>query len=189
MFKGELKGVLDHTMTKQTIATDIFQTKLGWVAIAASQNGITQTTLPEPTAETALQNLNPPPNQSLETLDEATRQILTQTKTLLTRYLNGEDVNLDPLPIDDTDWTPYTKRARTACRTIPRGQTRTYAWLANQASGNPKSARAAGRAMATNPVPIIIPCHRVIGSNGKLHGFAGTIGIPLKQKLLNLEKT
>ena len=170
-------------MTPPNISSEIFETALGWIAIAATERGIIRTSLPEPTPDDALEAISHIKNGSPSVLNHT----LNQTKQLLTRYCNGESVSLDDIPIDDSAWTPYTQRARAACRTIPRGEFRTYAWLAEQASGNPKSARAAGRAMATNPVPIIIPCHRVIGSNGNLHGFGGTIGIPLKARLLKME--
>ena len=114
--------------------------------------------------------------------------ILDAVKDRLIRYCDGEDVGFDDIPIHFDGWTAHTERARAACRTIPRGETRSYAWLAEQASGSRKTARAAARAMSTNPLPIIIPCHRVIGSDGKLHGFGGTIGIPLKAKLLEMER-
>ena len=170
-------------MKPKPISSEIFETALGWIAIAATERGIVRTSLPEPTPDTALETISDIKNESRGGSNDA----LHEAKQLLTRYCNGESVSLDTIPIDDSAWTPYTQHARAACRTIPRGETRTYAWLAQQASGNPKSARAAGRAMATNPVPIIIPCHRVIGSNGNLHGFGGTIGLPLKARLLQME--
>lgn len=170
-------------MTPQPIFSEIFETSLGWIAIAATERGIVRTSLPEPTPDTALEAISDVKNGSSNVPNHA----LNEAKQLLIRYCKGESVSLDTIPIDDAAWTPYTQHARAACRTIPRGETRTYAWLAEQASGNPKSARAAGRAMATNPIPIIIPCHRVIGSNGNLHGFGGTIGIPLKARLLEME--
>ncbi len=170
-------------MRHPKISSEIFETALGWIAIAATERGILRTSLPEPKPDIALEAIADIADRS--PADSA--NALQETKQLLTRYCNGESVALDTIPIDDSAWTPYTQRARAACRTIPRGEFRTYAWLAEQASGNPKSARAAGRAMATNPVPIIIPCHRVIGSNGNLHGFGGTIGLPLKARLLQME--
>ena len=174
-------------MTSQATSSEIFETALGWIAIAATERGIIRTSLPEPTPDNALEAISNLANGTPNTLNHAPNQAINHAKQLLTLYCEGESVNLNNIPIDDTAWTPYTQRARDACRTIPRGEFRTYAWLAEQASGNPKSARAAGRAMATNPVPIIIPCHRVIGSSGNLHGFAGTIGIPLKARLLKME--
>ncbi len=68
---------------------------------------------------------------------------------------------------------------------IPYGETISYGQLANRI-GNPKACRAVGLANGSNPIPIIIPCHRVIGSNGKLTGYGG--GLPIKEKLLGLER-
>jgi len=68
---------------------------------------------------------------------------------------------------------------------VPYGETISYGKLAEKI-GNPKASRAVGQANAKNPIPIVIPCHRVIGSNGKLTGFGG--GIPLKQALLDIER-
>ncbi len=68
---------------------------------------------------------------------------------------------------------------------IPYGPTISYAELARRV-GNPKAARAVGLANGSNPIPIVIPCHRVIGSNGKLTGYGG--GLPIKEKLLALER-
>jgi methylated-DNA-[protein]-cysteine S-methyltransferase len=83
--------------------------------------------------------------------------------------------------------TAFQKNALLAASQIPYGETRTYAWLAAQA-GSPRAARAAGQAMAANPVPVIIPCHRVIASSGKLGGFAGGLcALELKKRLLDLE--
>jgi methylated-DNA-[protein]-cysteine S-methyltransferase len=67
---------------------------------------------------------------------------------------------------------------------IPRGETRTYGWLAERV-GRPRAARAVGRVMATNPLPIVVPCHRVIGSDGSLRGYGA--GLPMKAALLRAE--
>jgi methylated-DNA-[protein]-cysteine S-methyltransferase len=69
-------------------------------------------------------------------------------------------------------------------RLIPYGETRSYAWVAEQI-GQPRAVRAVGQALGKNPLPIIIPCHRVITSNGKLGGFGG--GLEMKKRLLSLE--
>jgi len=81
--------------------------------------------------------------------------------------------------------TPFQKKVLTALRRVPYGETISYGELANKVR-NPKASRAVGQANARNPIPIVIPCHRVIGSNGKLTGFGG--GIEVKQTLLDLEK-
>jgi methylated-DNA-[protein]-cysteine S-methyltransferase len=89
------------------------------------------------------------------------------------------------LVLDLEDATLFFRRAWDACQLIPRGETRTYRWLAEQA-GNAAASRGAGQAMARNRIPIVIPCHRVIGTDGGLHGFAGP-GLPLKARLLQHE--
>ncbi len=81
--------------------------------------------------------------------------------------------------------TPFQKKVLTALRRVPYGNTISYGELA-KTIGNPKASRAVGQANARNPIPIVIPCHRVIGSSGKLTGFGG--GISIKQTLLDLEQ-
>jgi methylated-DNA-[protein]-cysteine S-methyltransferase len=171
-------------MNARPLSSDVFETALGWVAITTSEHGIVKTTLPEPRYE----DLREAICRAVRTPLLATDAILETARSRLTRYCDGEEVGFDDLPIDSDGWPAYSERARLACRSIPRGETRTYAWLAEKASGSRKTARAAARAMATNPLPLIIPCHRVIGSDGNLRGFGGSIGIPLKAKLLDMER-
>jgi len=108
----------------------------------------------------------------------------------LTSYFNGTFTQSFDAPLPEGP--PFTRKCWAVCRTIPYGTTVTYGELAAMA-GSPKAARAAGQAMRNNPTVIITPCHRVIASSGKLHGFAGTTNpssIELKQKefLLGLER-
>jgi methylated-DNA-[protein]-cysteine S-methyltransferase len=85
----------------------------------------------------------------------------------------------------DLRGTPFQKAVWAAVARIPYGATTTYGALANEI-GHPKASRAVGQAVGANPVPIVIPCHRVIGKDGHLVGFGG--GLPLKERLLMLEK-
>ena len=80
---------------------------------------------------------------------------------------------------------PFQKKVLTALRGVPDGETISYGKLAEKI-GTPKASRAVGQANAKNPIPIVIPCHRVIGSSGKLTGFGG--GLSIKQALLDLEQ-
>ncbi len=89
-------------------------------------------------------------------------------------------------PIDWSVMTPFQQTALRAVYAIPYGRTLTYADVAQQI-GQPKAVRAVGRANATNPMPIIIPCHRVLGSDGRLHGYGGPGGLDTKAWLLRLE--
>lgn len=81
--------------------------------------------------------------------------------------------------------TPFQEKVLTTLRRVPYGETISYGELAKNI-GNPKASRAVGQANARNPIPIVIPCHRVIGNNGELTGFGG--GVSVKQSLLDLEQ-
>ncbi|NLC76678.1 MAG: methylated-DNA--[protein]-cysteine S-methyltransferase [Clostridia bacterium] len=102
----------------------------------------------------------------------------------LDRYFRGEVFDFSRFSLKWHLVTPYRQRVLQKTMEIPYGETRTYKWLAEQV-GNPRGSRSVGQAMAHNPWPIVVPCHRVIGSNGKLTGFGG--GLPMKEKLLALE--
>lgn len=109
--------------------------------------------------------------------------LLQKAGSELKGYLNGEIKKFSfPLYIEGTD---FSKKVWEALCKIPYGQTLTYKQLAEKV-GNPKAARAVGLACNKNPIPIFIPCHRVIGSSGKLTGYLG--GLKIKDYLLNMEK-
>jgi len=98
-------------------------------------------------------------------------------------YLDGKPIT-QHIQIDLASATPFQKEVWKITQTIPFGETRSYAWVASQL-GNPKKARAIGQAMSANPIPIVIPCHRVIASDGSLGGFSA--GLKWKQILLDHE--
>ena len=98
-------------------------------------------------------------------------------------YLNGERKNFDF--IYELTGTEFQKKVWTALCNIPYGETRSYKEIA-AAVGNPKASRAVGMANNKNPISIAVPCHRVIGANGELVGYAG--GVSMKKALLDLEK-
>src|SRR5258705_1026409 len=108
---------------------------------------------------------------------------LTETIRQLNAYFGGELENFN-LPLAPQG-TPFQMEVWQGLRDIPYGQTISYGELARRI-GNPKASRAVGLANGSNPIPIVIPCHRVIGSNGKLTGYGG--GLPIKEKLLALER-
>lgn len=104
----------------------------------------------------------------------------------IAEFLNGERRDFD-IPIDWSVMTPFQAQVLRLTYAIPYGQTLTYGEIASQI-GNPKAARAVGRAQATNPMPLVIPCHRVLGADGKLHGYGAANGIKSKAWLLELER-
>lgn len=156
------------------------ETAAGWVGIAWSGEGLIGVTLPEPDEAAALRRLpeatdpapQPPPD-----LDPA------ELADKLRRYFLGEDVPLQE-SLDPSVGTAFQRQVWSLTRGIPRGETRTYGQLAHLA-GHPGAARAVGQAMARNPWPVIVPCHRVVGHDGRLTGFGG--GLTLKRRMLEME--
>jgi methylated-DNA-[protein]-cysteine S-methyltransferase len=115
------------------------------------------------------------PDGGCELLDEAARQ--------LAAYFAGELIDFDlPLDLHGTD---FQRSCWLALATIPYGQTATYGEQARRLGLGPAAARAVGAANGRNPLPIVLPCHRVIGANGSLTGFGG--GLDVKRRLLELE--
>jgi methylated-DNA-[protein]-cysteine S-methyltransferase len=101
----------------------------------------------------------------------------------LHQYATGKAVHWI-VPIDLSAGTAFQQSVWRALKKIPRGETRSYGWVAQQI-GKPGSSRAVGAACGANPIPVIIPCHRVIASDGSIGGFGG--GLPMKRRLLALE--
>lgn len=117
-----------------------------------------------------------------ELAEDKSHPILLETERQLREYFFGTRKQFE-LELDFAG-TEFQQKVWQALLTIPFGETRSYADIANQI-GNPSAVRAVGAANGKNPISIVAPCHRVIGSNGELTGFAG--GLPAKQLLLQLE--
>lgn len=146
-----------------------YQTVIGKIGIVANETAITRLYFDgEVDKENAVVT-------ETELLKEAGRQ--------LQNYLAGQQ-QLFSLPLAPIG-TAYLRSVWDSLCAIPYGQTRSYQEIARDL-GNPKAARAVGLANNKNPIPIFIPCHRVIGANGKLVGFRG--GLSVKERLLSLEK-
>jgi methylated-DNA-[protein]-cysteine S-methyltransferase len=151
----------------------------GWIGVGTTEKGVARIVLPKSSkkaVEKALQDFRNEVNQSLA----------ENCLQAISRYLKGEPVAFEQIPID-WDFVPpiYRRILLTLRQIVPLGQTITYGKLARRL-GMPRAARLVGQAMAKNPVPILVPCHRVIRSNGSSGGFSG--GANLKRKLLDLEQ-
>jgi methylated-DNA-[protein]-cysteine S-methyltransferase len=158
---------------------DVFECPVGWVALLASERGLVRLRVGssrDGALDSALEGVSWAV-QGTQSLDEIRRQVED--------YFLGETEALEGIPLDPELAPPFYRRAWLACRRIPPGETRSYSWLAT-AAGNPHALRAAGQAMAKNPLALIVPCHRVVGSDGGLHGYAG--GLETKARLLEMEK-
>jgi methylated-DNA-[protein]-cysteine S-methyltransferase len=104
----------------------------------------------------------------------------------MTAVLAGAPRDLRDIPLDDERVDPFRRRVYAATRAIPPGSTATYGEIA-RAIGMPDGARDVGAALARNPTPIIVPCHRVLAANGALHGFSAPGGLETKRRMLQLE--
>ena len=161
---------------------DIVETRFGWMGLLASSRGLRRTTLPQSDPEACITLLGEEVEKA--TLSPGRFESLTNKLDL---YFQGEPVTFDQESVDTDDAPPFFRAAWEVCRSIPPGETRSYGWLAAEA-GRPQAPRAAGQSMARNRLPIIVPCHRVIASDGSLGGFGqGSSQLGLKQSLLDVE--
>jgi O6-methylguanine-DNA--protein-cysteine methyltransferase len=127
----------------------VFRTALGWAGVAVSERGVAQVVLPRKDRRSVERMLGCGPGAAVR------RGLLRKAVGVLTAYFEGTAVALD-LPLDLGNATAFQQAAWKAAASIPRGATRSYAWIAERA-GSPRAARAAGQAMGANPVPVLIP--------------------------------
>ncbi len=156
----------------------VLETQLGWMGVAYSPRGIISLQLPRAGRELALRDLQrafPKGSVKQEIPEEIARELRDYSAGRCRQF---------HLPVDLSSARPFQRAVLTAISRIPFGETRSYGWVA-RAIGKPGAARAVGQALHTNPIPIIIPCHRVIASNGSLGGYGG--GLEMKRRLLQLE--
>ncbi len=105
----------------------------------------------------------------------------------LVAYFAGKPVNFDDIACDLSGLSEFTQKVLTATRKIPYGGTISYSELAKIIDA-PRAARAIGNALAKNPIPIVIPCHRIIRADGSVGGYSGSSDSDFKRELINLEK-
>ena len=155
-----------------------FSTDMGWVGMLASAKGLLVTTLPQRSAQEACQLLG-------DSVSYATwsPHLFKDLMERLKVYFSGHRTTF-PDKLDLSRATHFQREVWEITRLIPYGETRSYAWVAEQIK-KPQAVRAVGQALGKNPLPIIVPCHRVVASNGKLGGFSG--GVEMKRYLLSLE--
>jgi methylated-DNA-[protein]-cysteine S-methyltransferase len=154
------------------------ETRLGWIGLVLSANGLCATTLPRRSRDEALRDVS-----EMGALEPASEAEAGDLPRRLRAFAEGERVDLAA----DIDWSGiagFRRAVMEETMRIPAGETRTYGWLARKV-GRPRAARAVGRVMATNPFPIVVPCHRVVGSDGSLRGYGA--GLDVKAALLRLE--
>jgi methylated-DNA-[protein]-cysteine S-methyltransferase len=169
---AEAEGLLD-------VAYAMADSPFGPLLLAATPRGLVRISLPGYDPEEALEDLaarvSPRVLEAPARLDEARRE--------LDLYFAGKLTEFD-LPLDWQLTAGFRRKAQQAINRIPYGRTRSYTEIARSA-GNERAVRAAGTACGSNPIPIVVPCHRVLRSGGGLGGYGG--GLPMKEGLLELE--
>lgn len=144
--------------------------------VMATDTGISRVILPDDKDE-----------QVHEITEKAESSPLTEEAAeMLSAYFRGENISFSALPVDLGKVTIFRAEILKAIRAIPAGEVRSYGEIAEMA-GVPRAARAIGGAMASNPIPIVIPCHRIVAADGKLTGFSAAGGVCFKKYLLSME--
>jgi len=158
----------------------VFRTKLGWMGLVGNEIGVQRIYLPEPSRQDLGERITrefPDSGEGGYDLVQAKREIL--------EYFGGNRKKFE-MPLDLSRATPFQRKVYRTMLAIPFGQVHTYRWLAEKI-GNPKGLRAVGNANGKNRWPLVVPCHRIVGSDGRLTGFSAPGGLDLKAELLILE--
>jgi len=166
----------------------IFRTNWGYFAIAGVDGVLSRTCLPVANRQAAERELLKPlqPTREAMQLDDS---FLPDLQERIAAYFEGENIDFSTDPAVSLDGlSPFDRKVLQTCRKITPGQTTTYGDLAVRI-GHPGAARAVGSALARNPIPLIIPCHRVLRTDGHLGGFSAPGGITTKQNLLRHEQS
>jgi methylated-DNA-[protein]-cysteine S-methyltransferase len=174
----------DRVLGQTTQHYLIFETASGFCGIAWSTIGITRFQLSVRSAEAAERLLlrRVPGAQPGVPAPEIAEAIAAAK-----RYFEGKETDFSALALDLHDQDAFVRQIYVAARQVRWGQTTTYGNLAKELGGGPEAARDVGQAMATNPVPLIIPCHRVLAAGGKVGGFSAPGGAATKIHMLKLE--
>jgi methylated-DNA-[protein]-cysteine S-methyltransferase len=161
-----------------------FETKSGFVGLAWNQQGVSGLRLPASTEESAEAAI-------LRRLPEARRALpapaVAQLISDIQRYFEGEKIDFSQVAVDLGVQDPFFSRVYVEVRKLGWGMTTTYGAVAKTLGAEPQAARDVGQAMASNPVPLIVPCHRVLAAGGKIGGFSAPGGSGSKARMLEIE--
>jgi methylated-DNA-[protein]-cysteine S-methyltransferase len=183
----------------EALIVSIFSTKWGYFGLAATENGVLRTCLPLKSHSAVEKEMVKVGRMGIGCSHQSSLKgwyyeepVFPKWFKLLEEnikaYFEGTYTNsFNEIPADLSSVNVFGKAVLKACRKIPYGQRVTYAQIAKMA-GKPKAIRAVATAIANNPLPLIIPCHRVIRSDGGLGGFSASGGIKTKKRLLELER-
>jgi methylated-DNA-[protein]-cysteine S-methyltransferase len=162
----------------------LFNTPIGTGGIVWNERGVCGVQLPEPDAVRVRARLR---RRFAGATDASPPPPIRKAIELMTALLHGEPVDLSCVRLDMDRVPSFERQVYEAARTIPPGETASYGQLASRL-GDPHLAREVGQALARNPFPIVVPCHRVIAAGGRLGGFSARGGVATKQRLLGIER-
>jgi methylated-DNA-[protein]-cysteine S-methyltransferase len=160
-----------------------FPTSVGQCGVAWSDAGITRVYLPEGTTDQLHAQLE---RELAPAVSATPRPAVQEAIARMTSLLDGQPDDLRDIEIDVADRSEFARRVWDLTRLVAPGQTTTYGEIAHQL-GTPNAAREVGQALGHNPVPIIVPCHRVLGAGGRLVGFSAPGGVETKLRMLGIE--
>lgn len=181
VLKSHKQTLVSTTAIESSMYVSLFETNIGWFGMLGGPTGVARIVFGHDLPLDAREALVP----SAEWADD--RDWSPTLRKLLTEYAAGRAVQFGDVQVfRNRPLTPFQQSVVKIVQAIPRGQTRTYGEVSTLA-GSPGAARAVGQVMASNPVPIVIPCHRVVGSAGGLGGFSAVGGVRTKQRMLDLE--
>jgi O-6-methylguanine DNA methyltransferase len=167
---------------KRKLAYALFDTALGRCAIAWSLRGIVRLQFPDASDTTAVRRLA----RGDELVSTEPPPIIARAIDEIRRHLGGDPQTFRDLPLDWSGVADFHRRVYRAACAIPAGRTASYGELASRI-GAPGAARAVGQALGKNPLPIVVPCHRVLAANGKMGGFSAYGGVATKRRILAVE--
>jgi methylated-DNA-[protein]-cysteine S-methyltransferase len=165
-----------------SVAHMLFDTGLGICGMAWSERGVTRLQLPERDRSATAARLGAGPGGAVVAPPPGIASVIAD----VIRYLGGESIDFLDVPLDLVSAPSFHRTVFAATRTIRWGETISYGALADRV-GSPGAARAVGQAMSRNPIPIIIPCHRVLARDNRIGGFSAHGGTLTKERLLALE--
>ncbi|MBY8822990.1 methylated-DNA--[protein]-cysteine S-methyltransferase [Sphingomonas colocasiae] len=162
----------------------LFETRVGFAAIAWNATGISSLRLPAPTASETERSM------ARRLPDAAPGEPSADVQAVIDaaiRYFEGDRVDFSAVAVDLGEQDPFFARVYDRVRTLGWGETTTYGAIAQSLGVGPEYARDVGQAMAKNPVPLIVPCHRVTAAGGRIGGFSAPGGAMSKARMLELE--
>ncbi|QDU57288.1 methylated-DNA--[protein]-cysteine S-methyltransferase [Aeoliella mucimassa] len=171
--------------TSQSLCEAVaFETELGWMAVGVTNDRLSRVIFGQPTFD-ALMEVVSAERMQLVDQDELSDWV-GDLCCRLRSFAAGESCDFADIPVDTDHLTSFGQAVVDACRALSWGETLSYAELAAKA-GSPGAARAVGNVMANNRLPLVVPCHRVLGSGGHLGGYSAPGGLVTKRRLLDAE--